>query len=363
MKRKSKGFTLIELLAIIVILAIIAVITVPIILNIIDTSKKGAARDSAYGYKEAIQNYYITELSSHPEKNIRLDGQYVVKNNGTLIGTNTFPIKVSGQNPTGGNISITNNTVSGCIQFDEYSVNITNGTVGEASKGTCPEVDLCSSMTPTSSEYFTFDGAGTITAYDAAGGTNVVIPCSINNVEVTTIGSGAFYQKGLTSLFIPETVTTLSGGAFNSNLLTIINIPKNITTIGNSTFAFNQITELSFEDNSSLTTINSSAFGSNRLTSVELPDSVVTIGSAAFGYNDLRTVTIGKNASNIEGGAFVKSYNCTNCPLQNENLTTIRISHENENTLDWKSITAGSSYDATTGIITHPVGNITVVKY
>ena len=52
MKKKTKGFTLIELLAIIVILAIIAVITVPIILNVIDNSKKGAAKDSAYGYKD-----------------------------------------------------------------------------------------------------------------------------------------------------------------------------------------------------------------------------------------------------------------------------------------------------------------------
>ena len=49
--KKKNAFTLIELLAIIVILAIIAVITVPIILNIIENSRKGAAKDSAYGYK------------------------------------------------------------------------------------------------------------------------------------------------------------------------------------------------------------------------------------------------------------------------------------------------------------------------
>ena len=45
---KKKGFTLIELLAIIVILAIIAVITVPIILNIIENSRKGAAIDRCH---------------------------------------------------------------------------------------------------------------------------------------------------------------------------------------------------------------------------------------------------------------------------------------------------------------------------
>ncbi|MBP3920766.1 MAG: prepilin-type N-terminal cleavage/methylation domain-containing protein, partial [Bacilli bacterium] len=50
----NKAFTLIELLAIIVILAIIAIITIPIILNVVDNSSKGAAVDSAYGYKDAI---------------------------------------------------------------------------------------------------------------------------------------------------------------------------------------------------------------------------------------------------------------------------------------------------------------------
>jgi prepilin-type N-terminal cleavage/methylation domain-containing protein len=60
--KSKKGFTLIELLAIIVILAIIAVITVPIILNVIENSKKGAIKDSALGFMEAIQKYYVSDL-------------------------------------------------------------------------------------------------------------------------------------------------------------------------------------------------------------------------------------------------------------------------------------------------------------
>ena len=58
MKMNKKGFTLIELLAIIVILAIIAVITVPIILNIIDNARKGAAKDSVVGYAKSIELAY-----------------------------------------------------------------------------------------------------------------------------------------------------------------------------------------------------------------------------------------------------------------------------------------------------------------
>ena len=57
-KLNKKGFTLIELLAIIVILAIIAVITVPIILNIIENARKGAAKNSVIGYGKAVELAY-----------------------------------------------------------------------------------------------------------------------------------------------------------------------------------------------------------------------------------------------------------------------------------------------------------------
>ena len=57
-KMNKKGFTLIELLAIIVILAIIAVITVPIILNIIENARQGAAKNSVVGYGKAVELAY-----------------------------------------------------------------------------------------------------------------------------------------------------------------------------------------------------------------------------------------------------------------------------------------------------------------
>ena len=81
--RKNKGFTLIELLAIIVILAIIAVITVPIILNIIENSRKGAAVDSAYRFKDAVEKYYVSELFDNND--LQLNGNYDV-DNGVLKG-------------------------------------------------------------------------------------------------------------------------------------------------------------------------------------------------------------------------------------------------------------------------------------
>lgn len=57
MKQNKKGFTLIELLAVIVILAIIALIATPIVLNMINSAKKSAAKSSALGFVDSIEYY------------------------------------------------------------------------------------------------------------------------------------------------------------------------------------------------------------------------------------------------------------------------------------------------------------------
>ena len=65
MKQNKKGFTLIELLAVIVILAIIALIATPIVLNMISTAKKSAAKSSALGYIDSINSFIpISESAS-----------------------------------------------------------------------------------------------------------------------------------------------------------------------------------------------------------------------------------------------------------------------------------------------------------
>ena len=127
--KKNKGFTLIELLAIIVILAIIAVITVPIILNIIENSKMGAAKDSAYGYKDSVNKWYVSKLTEDPNYVLN-DGTYSVSELGATV---------EGKQP-GSNSWVTiskTNVTDGCLQFDEYKVEIANGEVGEASVGEC----------------------------------------------------------------------------------------------------------------------------------------------------------------------------------------------------------------------------------
>jgi len=134
MKNKN-GFTLIELLAIIVILAIIAVITVPIILNIIENSKKGAASDSAYGFKDAVNKAYVTKLSGDSDYNIT-DNTYTVEELKTQID-----LSLSGKEPeTNSWVKIEKNSVSAaCLQYDEYKVELIDGKVTNTEKGKCEE--------------------------------------------------------------------------------------------------------------------------------------------------------------------------------------------------------------------------------
>ena len=133
--RNKKGFTLIELLAIIVILAVIAVITVPIILNIIDNSKKGAISDSAYGYKDALQKYNMTVLTRNPESE-GLKGSY------TVTELKNLGLEISGQEPSEGIILIDNEGISGCLKFDEYTTYLYNNQVVGTAKGNCPTEKL-----------------------------------------------------------------------------------------------------------------------------------------------------------------------------------------------------------------------------
>jgi len=77
---KKKGFTLIELLAVIVILAIIVLIAIPIILNIIDGSRKSANKRSIELYGKVIEDAVANYIFVNPhDSNITVEkiSQYI----------------------------------------------------------------------------------------------------------------------------------------------------------------------------------------------------------------------------------------------------------------------------------------------
>lgn len=174
-------------------------------------------------------------------------------------------------------------------------------------------------------DYFYFDSeTGTITGYDPAGGSDVVIPATIGGVPVKhigenafeklgitsvvlpdgleTIGDSAFWVNSLSSLVIPDTVTALGTDAFGHNIIGSLVIPDSVVTMGKYAFASNRITSLKLSSN--LEVISDSAFSYNKITSVEIPDGVKNIGHSAFWTNEITTLAIPDSVIKIESFAF-----------------------------------------------------------
>ena len=105
MKKNTKGFTLIELLAVIVILAIIALIATPIVLNLINTARKGAAARSAEGIRYSAQTYYYAQLVEDP--NTTVTGKYYFGTTPVDGATKYYKqFNFDGSEPTEGTITI-----------------------------------------------------------------------------------------------------------------------------------------------------------------------------------------------------------------------------------------------------------------
>ncbi|MBP9761506.1 leucine-rich repeat domain-containing protein [Candidatus Saccharibacteria bacterium] len=177
---------------------------------------------------------------------------------------------------------------------------------------------------------------------------DVDIPSTISGQPVTSIGNGAFANKSLVSVTIPNSVVSIGSSSFGQNLLSSITIPNSVTSlgveafsempslttatigsgvltiednmffgsgltsvamlgavtsIGNSAFYANSLTSISLP--STLVSIGQTAFFGNRLSSLSIPNSVTRIGSLSFAANDLSSLAIGSGLSSIPSYAFM----------------------------------------------------------
>lgn len=161
------------------------------------------------------------------------------------------------------------------------------------------DIKTSSGLGVTPSIYFgtTINGSGTITitSYDTSWGKEVVIPSEINSVPVTTIGSQAFLNAGLTSITLPNSITRIEDapeiykGAFTGNYLGSVTIPDSVTYIGGHSFIRAGITSLTLGN--SVETIASHAFCWNSFKELTIPNTVTKIGSWTFAGGTLETVT------------------------------------------------------------------------
>ena len=203
---KKKGFTLIELLAVIVILAIIMVIAVPKIIDVIESSKKSAAKSSAELYVEAIElKTAMGSLNSnkYPDKDDYLYDE--------------IKVDIKGEGPTSGNYSLKNGkVVSGNFCVNGYEVVFQNRKATVLDK--CPEGGVKLSgfikLSSTSGNYI-YPAAGTFEVEEnLSGGTlsctssdEEVATCSVSGTTVTVTPSEPKTEGGYAVLTIKSAET------------------------------------------------------------------------------------------------------------------------------------------------------------
>ena len=107
----KRGFTLIELLAVIVILAIIALIAVPIVIHIINDSKKSSDEQSIELYMKLVQTAVTKE---NLERNLS-PKRCMINTEGNLVcdkdENNSIKIEIKGKKPTDGVITFKENKI------------------------------------------------------------------------------------------------------------------------------------------------------------------------------------------------------------------------------------------------------------
>lgn len=179
---------------------------------------------------------------------------------------------------------------------------------GKVALGGCPS---------TSESCFAFS-SNTITGYYTHESNNssnpacpraVIIPSSIGGSEVTSIAASSLASKGLTSVFIPESVTSIGIGAFQGNSITSANLPGNLTTVETALFFGNSLKEITIPD--SVTSIGVASFNGNSLVSVVFGKSLQTIGSGAFQNNNIYTIELPPSVTTISSSAFTDNQCCT----------------------------------------------------
>ncbi|PIC62990.1 hypothetical protein CSV79_14295 [Sporosarcina sp. P13] len=116
-----------------------------------------------------------------------------------------------------------------------------------------------------------------IIGYEDTATKAVVFPEKINGVSVKHIGNHTFYEKGLTSIVIPDGVKSIDVSAF-----------------AGYPFYLGEDGEFHLKADVTL----------NELGSVVIPDSIESIGEAVFANSCLNSITLSSNISSIGIGCL-----------------------------------------------------------
>lgn len=155
---------------------------------------------------------------------------------------------------------------------------------------------------------------------------------------ITSVGSKAFYQTGLTEVYIPANITTWGTFAFGYSKLEKVTFDDAITTVYQSMlYNCDYLTDVHLPDN--LITIEQSAFyGCGKLASITLPDKLERIDESAFGVSALTSIILPASLKYLNNQAFetcndlVDIYILSNGTPDNKHRILLgNINYDNEN--------------------------------
>lgn len=137
----SHGFSKGEVLCFILAIVLIVFFVFPRAKGVFGKVKLNSIVDSAYSYKESVNNYYVSQLLF--DNSFKLDGIYTISDGKLVLGESTYNILMGGNVPNSGYLNYENNVLKdGCINISGYSVSVSDGDVVSVTKGVCSQSDV-----------------------------------------------------------------------------------------------------------------------------------------------------------------------------------------------------------------------------
>ncbi|MDO4963457.1 MAG: leucine-rich repeat domain-containing protein, partial [bacterium] len=337
-----------------------ALIAVPIIIDIIEDSKKEALKRSAENYLKAVELSIAKEnLNSEFNPN-----SCTIESGITKCGDKTLNVTVDGEIPESGEITLLNGTIlrdettkltykSGTLAYDsngKLTIEspkkelIAEGTIiSETTSGVAVNVDnkLVYYVPEGSNEAVVSGYRGERDYNDSiinllwttpqtSGDIEIASKVKINGViyPVTKIGNSGFTSAStgadITSVIIPDSVTSIDVDAFwYCTNLKSVTIPSSVTSIGAEAFLGTPWQTKKAQENNGIVIINNILIdGTTAKGDIIIPDNVTSIAGDAFvsgmtGAN-ITSVSIPSSVTSIGSRAFEYCSNLTSVTINGD---------------------------------------------